>query len=147
MQSWLQYVAVLLVDCTYCIKSLGFLYFVFAVLDVCGVTLVSYRQYAYLNSRHLHTYLMSYRKRISQNRRQRLSLLVRGTELLQFLAALEILRQDDLKKWMNRRMDTWRHGCSGIMHDHPVRPNQTTTLPKWMFFQKLFSKSSLLLNN
>ena len=29
-----------------------------------------------------------------------------GTELIQFLAALAILHQDDWKKWMNRKMDT-----------------------------------------
>ena len=48
------------------------------------------------------------------------------------------------KKWMNRKRDTWRNGCFGKVDYHPVH---TTTLPKCMFFQKLFFKSSLLLNH
>ena len=33
---------------------------------------------------------------------------VRGTELIQVLAALQISRRDDLKKWLNRKMGSWR---------------------------------------
>ena len=29
-----------------------------------------------------------------------------GTELIKFLAAVQFYRQDDLKKWMNRKKDT-----------------------------------------
>ena len=36
---------------------------------------------------------------------------VRGTELIQFHAALQIYHQDDLKKLMKRRTDTWQNGC------------------------------------
>ena len=43
-----------------------------------------------------------------------------GMELLQLRTALEILLQDDLKKWTNRRMNTWRNGYFGKMDDHPV---------------------------
>ena len=35
-----------------------------------------------------------------------------GMELLQLRTALEILLQDDLKKWTNRRMNTWRMDTS-----------------------------------
>ena len=67
---------------------------------------------------------------------QRPSLLVGGTELLQFFATLAILsifHQDDLKK---RTMDTWRNGCFGKMDDHLVltipnhHPTKMDVLPK-----------------
>ena len=41
---------------------------------------------------------------------QRSSLLVVGTELIQFHAAQDIKRQYDLKKRMNKITDTWRNG-------------------------------------
>ena len=52
-----------------------------------------------------------------------------GMELIQFLAALVILHQDDLKKRVNRITATWRNGCSGKMDDHPVhtKPNYHPT--------------------
>ena len=45
-------------------------------------------------------------------------------------------------QWMKRRTDTWGNECFGKVDD---LLHQTTTLSKWMFFQKLFFKSSLLL--
>ena len=36
-----------------------------------------------------------------------------GTEMIQFLAALAIFHQDDLKKRMNRIKATWRNRCFG----------------------------------
>ena len=33
------------------------------------------------------------------------------TGLIQFLAALQIYRQDDVKKWIKGKMDSWRNGC------------------------------------
>ena len=52
-----------------------------------------------------------------------------GTELIQFLAALAIFHQDDLKKRTNRITATWQSGCSGKMDDHPVhtKPNHHPT--------------------
>ena len=41
-------------------------------------------------------------------------------------------------------MDTWRNGCFGTMI-FKFPPQQTTTLPKWMFSQKVFFNSPLLL--
>ena len=61
------------------------------------------------------------------------------------LAALAILNQDDLKNRMNG-YGTWRNGCSEKMDDHPVHTTPNYPLPKWMFSQKLFFKSSLPLN-
>ena len=46
------------------------------------------------------------------------------------------LHQENLKKWMIRRTDTWSNGCLGKIDDHLVH---TTTLPKWKFFQNLSS--------
>ena len=34
-----------------------------------------------------------------------------GKELIQFLAAIAILHQNDLKKRINRITATWRNGC------------------------------------
>ena len=74
-----------------------------------------------------------------QKRRQRPLLLFEGTDLAQFLAALKIQRQDDLKKCKYRKMNTsLRNGCFGKIDDFPVH-----TAPKQMFFQNLFFKSSL----
>ena len=56
------------------------------------------------------------------------------------------LAQDDLKKRITRETATWRNGYFRKMDDHLVTLHPTTTLPKWMFFQKLFLESSLLLN-
>ena len=61
-----------------------------------------------------------------------------GTELIHFLAALHILHPDDLKKWINSKMDHWGNGCFRQMDNLPVHTiHQTITLPKWNFFQKL----------
>ena len=45
-----------------------------------------------------------------QKRRQRSSLLLRGTEFMQFLAALSILLQDDLKNRIHCTRTIWRIG-------------------------------------
>ena len=77
-----------------------------------------------------------HRRRIRQKRRQRSSLLVGGRNCFKFNNALELLHQDDLKKRMNKRKDTWRNGCFGKMDAHPVHtiPNHQATkmnvLPK-----------------
>ena len=59
-----------------------------------------------------------------------MSLLFGGTEWIQFLAALAIFHQDDLKKRMNRLAATWWKGCFGKMDDNPVHtiPNQHPTI-------------------
>ena len=57
-----------------------------------------------------------------------------GTELIQFLAALAIFHQDDLKKRMNRI--TANGGMDALIDDHPLhtKPNHHPTkmdvLPK-----------------
>ena len=40
--------------------------------------------------------------------------------MIQFLAALVISHQDDLKKRMNRIMATWENGCFEKIDDHSV---------------------------
>ena len=52
-----------------------------------------------------------YRKRIYTEAKAKVVSALWGTEFIQFLAAL----QDDLKKWMNRKMDTWWNGCFGTI--------------------------------
>ena len=47
---------------------------------------------------------------------------------------------------MKRRTDAWQNWCFRKMIDNLVHTAPTTTLPKWMFFQKLFFKSSFLLS-
>ena len=43
-----------------------------------------------------------------------------GTELIQFLAALQIQHWDGLKKSMNRIEATWWNGCFDKWNDHQV---------------------------
>ena len=50
---------------------------------------------------------------------------VLGTELIQFLDALAIFHQDDLKKKINRIIAALQNGCFGKLYDHPVY-----TIPK-----------------
>ena len=88
-----------------------------------------------------------HRRRIKTEEKAKVVAAVWGTELIQFLAALAISRKDVLKKRMNRKKATWWNECFEEMDDRPVHINQTTTLPKSMFSQKLFFKSSLLLND
>ena len=54
---------------------------------------------------------LAQKKMINKEEKAKVVAAAWGTELTQFLAALAILHQDDLKKRMNRRMDTWRNGC------------------------------------
>ena len=60
-----------------------------------------------------------------------------GTELIQFLAALANLQHEDFKK----RMDAFKKWTIS-----QFTPHQTSTLTKWLFSQKRFFKSTLLLN-
>ena len=50
------------------------------------------------------------------------------------VTALEIQHQDDLKKWKNRRTDTWRNGASKKMDYHLVHtkppPPKMDVIPK-----------------
>ena len=69
-----------------------------------------------------------------------------GTELIKILCHTSHLAPGwFVKKRLNRRTDTWRNGCFGkngwSSGSHHTKP---TTLPKWMFFQKLFFKSSAI---
>ena len=58
------------------------------------------------------------------------------TELIQFLAALAVLHQADLKKRMNRITATWWKGCFEKLADHSVHtipnhhPTKKDVLPK-----------------
>ena len=65
-----------------------------------------------------------------------------GTELMQFLATLAILHQDDLQKRLNRITATWQNGCFEKMDVPPVHIT-ANSLPKSLFLLKLFFKSSL----
>ena len=53
--------------------------------------------------------------------------------MIQFLAALAILHQNDLKKKMNRITAYWQNGCFEKWMIIWFTPYQTTNLPKWMF--------------
>ena len=66
-------------------------------------------------------------------------------ELIQFLAALVILHQDDLKKRTNRITALTRIDASKKWIIIRFTPYQTITLRKWMFSKKLFFRSLLLL--
>ena len=87
------------------------------------------------------------RKRIKTEEKAKVLAAAGGMELTQFHAAPAIVHQDDSKKRMNRIMATWQNGCfeksSGSHHTKTSPPG---TLSKWMLSQKLFFKSSLLLN-
>ena len=70
-----------------------------------------------------------------------------GTEFIQFPAALQIWHQNDLKKGMNRRTDTWQNGCFSKMDDDLVNitqnhhPLKVDVLPK-MFLQIILAANS-----
>ena len=88
-----------------------------------------------------------HRRRIKTEEKAKVVADVQGTELIQFLAALAIFHQDDLKKRMNRIIATCRNGFFRKWMIIMFTQYQTTTLPKWMFSHKLLFKSSLLLNS
>ena len=81
-----------------------------------------------------------------QKKRQRSSLLFGGRTRFKSLPHKIFFTRMILKKRMIGIKTTWRKGCFEKMDDHPVHtiPNHYST--KWMFFQKLLFKSSLLLN-
>ena len=86
-------------------------------------------------------------RRIRQKRRQRSSLLAGGQNLFNSMPHSRFSTKMIWKKlWIEERMYTWRVECFGKMDDHLILQQQTTTLTKWMFFQKPFFKSSLLPN-
>ena len=78
-----------------------------------------------------------HRRRTKKEGKAKVVAAVLGTKLIQFLAAVAIFNQDDLK---NGGMDALKK-CMIIR----FTPDQTTTLSKWMFSQKLLFKSSLWL--
>ena len=88
----------------------------------------------------------THRRKIKTEEKAKVVAAVWGKEMIQFLAALAILHQDGLKKKINRITATQRNGCFKKCMIIQFTPFQTTTLPKWMFSQKLLSKSSLLQN-
>ena len=92
-----------------------------------------------------------YRGGISENKKQteekaKVVAAVWGTELIQFLATLDIFYQDDFEKKDEYRL-LGRRDALKKLRIILFTSYQTTTLPKWMFSQKLLFKSSLLLNS
>ena len=79
---------------------------------------------------------MDHRRRTKTEEKAKVVAAVWGTEMMQFLAALAILHQDALKKGINRITATWWNGCFEKRIFQFI-PYHSTTLPKWMFFQKL----------
>ena len=76
------------------------------------------------------------RKRIKTEEKAKVVAAVWRTELIRFLAALDICHQDDFEKRINRIKTTWRNGCFEKMDDHPLHTMyQANTLTKWMFSQ------------
>ena len=73
-----------------------------------------------------------HRIRIREMGRQRSSLLVGGRHAAQYSHQ----RQDDLKKRMNRIMDTWWNGCFGKTDDHLVHTTPNHHPPKMDFLSK-----------
>ena len=89
---------------------------------------------------------LHHRRRIRQKRRQRSSLLVGGTELIQFDAEYRIsTRMIGRKRWK----EEWTLGGMDASEKLMIiwfTPHQITSLTKRMFLQKPFFKSSLLLS-
>ena len=92
-------------------------------------------------SRIYHTLFLSYnrphRRMINTKEKAKVVDAVWGPELLEFLAALEILHQDVLKNgW---RVNTWRNGCFGKMDDHLVHTIPNHHQLKMDVFSKSFT--------
>ena len=90
---------------------------------------------------YIHVQYCSHGTRIYTEEEAKVVAAVQGTEFIKFLAALQIQRQDDLKKRIDRKVDICRIGALEKWMIFKFTPHQTITLPKWMFF-----KSSLLLH-
>ena len=90
---------------------------------------------------YIHVQYCSHGTRIYTEEEAKVVAAVQGTEFIKFLAALQIQRQDDLKKRIDRKVDICRIGALEKWMIFKFNPHQTITLPKWMFF-----KSSLLLH-
>ena len=100
-------------------------------------------------ARHLpvmHIVHANHRRRIKTEEKAKVVAAVWGTELIQFLATLDIFYQDDFEKKDEYRL-LGRRDALKKLRIILFTSYQTTTLPKWMFSQKLLFKSSLLLNS
>ena len=86
---------------------------------------------------------MYHRRRMTTEAKAKVVAAACGTELIQFLAALAFLHQDDLKKRMNKITATWRDGWLKKWlihitpnHDPPLLPgltyNYTVGLPAYL---------------
>ena len=53
----------------------------------------------------------THRRRIKTEVKAKVVAAAWGAELIQFLAALAVLHQDDLKKRINKIKAAWRNGC------------------------------------
>ena len=74
--------------------------------------------------------LQNHRKRIETEERAKVVADAWGTELIQFLAALLFLHQDDLKKRVNIITATCWKGCFEKMDDQPVAITPNHHLPE-----------------
>ena len=92
------------------------------------------------------TYDTCHRRRINTEEKATVFASAWGTELIQFLAALAILHQDDLKKRMNRIKATWRNEMLWKMDEQPVRTTPPNHQPYQSGYLPNLFKSSLLLN-
>ena len=69
------------------------------------------------------------RRRIKSEEKAKVVTAVWETDLIQFLAALDVFHKDDFKDRMNKIKATWRNGCFEKKYDHPVHnlPNHHQT--------------------
>ena len=79
------------------------------------------------------------RRRIKTEVKAKVVTAVWETDLIQFLAALDVFHKDDFKDRMNKIKATWRNGCFEKKDDHPVGtqptkppPNQNGCSPKYI---------------
>ena len=75
-------------------------------------------------------YIRDHRRRIKTEKMVKVVVAVWGTELIQFLATLAILHQDDLQKRLNRITATWQNGCFEKMDVPPVHITPNNHPPK-----------------
>ena len=85
------------------------------------------------------------RRKVGSNHRRRINTeenivvtAASGPELIQFLATLAILRQDDLKKRINRITATWWNGCFEKLDDPSEHTKLRYHLTKMDVLQKTF---------
>ena len=98
-----------------------------------AVSIAAYFKH-YMAQVSLHVLLQVYRRWINTEEKAKVVAAVWGTELIQFLDAL----QDDLKKRINRITATWRNGCFEKMDDPQVHTTPNHQPTKMDVFPKTF---------